>query len=88
MILHRWLEKRTKKKKLNLLSPLVFLFSLSLYRNQPANLIHWGFESPVQIEIQPCGEVPIQPLRSLLQRESETCPKHCLMRFKVRSFCC
>lgn len=47
-----------------------------------ANLIHWGFEQPVHIEIQPCGKVPIQPRRSLLQqREPEVCPKHCLMRF-------
>ena len=44
----------------------------------------------MRIEVQPCGQVPIQPRRrsllsrSLLQggRESELCPKHCLMRFK------
>lgn len=45
-------------------------------------MIHWGFEQPVRIEVQPCGKVPIQPRRSLLQSGNEVCPKNCLMRFR------
>ena len=81
--MERWLEARgaiflkKKKKKLHL-----------LFQPPPpiptktANLIHWGFEQPVRIEVEPCGKVPIQPRRALLQRENEVCPKHCLIRFR------
>ena len=63
-------------------SCLLLFLSLKTPHPPPANLIHWGFEQPVRIEVQPCGKVPIQPRRSRsLMAEPELCPKHCLMRF-------
>ena len=71
----RWLEREREENSTS---------SLPLLPLKPGTLIHWGFEQPVHVEIQPCGKVPIQPRRSrsLLQgREQEICPKHCLLRF-------
>lgn len=45
-----------------------------------AELIRFGYDSPVTIEIQPCGEPPKQPRRSLTQATG--CPQKCLVRWK------
>jgi len=45
-----------------------------------ADLVRYGFDSPVTLEIQPCGDPPIQPRRRALLGSG--CPDKCLMRWK------